>query len=138
MKSKGTLYEQTFFAEALSRNLHVFSPIGDYLPVDCLIMNDAGKVFKVQIKGTENKTQDPQRTGLGRYMITTATGATKKQSIDPSKVDVLAAYVQKVKAWYIIPILAIDSALRISLYPHNPKSKAKHERFLEDWDYFKR
>jgi len=138
MKSKGTLYEQTFFAEALSRNLHVFSPIGDYLPVDCLIMNDAGKVFKVQIKGTENKTQDPQRTGLGRYMITTATGATKKQSIDPSKVDVLAAYVQKVKAWYIIPILSIDSALRISLYPHNPKSKAKHERFLEDWDYFKR
>jgi hypothetical protein len=138
MKSKGTLYEQTFFAEALSRNLHVFSPIGDYLPVDCLIMNDAGKVFKVQIKGTENKTQDPQRTGLGRYMITTATGATKKQSIDPSKVDVLAAYVQKVKTWYIIPILSIDSALRISLYPHNPKSKAKHERFLEDWDYFKR
>jgi len=138
MKSKGTLYEQTFFAEALSRNLHVFSPIGDYLPVDCLIMNDAGKVFKVQIKGTENKTQDPQRTGLGRYMVTTATGATKKQSIDPSKVDVLAAYVQKVKTWYIIPILSIDSALRISLYPHNPKSKAKHERFLEDWDYFKR
>jgi hypothetical protein len=138
MKSKGTLYEQTFFAEALSRNLHVFSPIGDYLPVDCLIMNDAGKVFKVQIKGTENKTQDPQRTGLGRYMITTATGATKKQSIDPSKVDVLAAYVQKVKTWYIIPVLSIDSALRISLYPHNPKSKAKHERFLEDWDYFKR
>jgi hypothetical protein len=138
MKSKGTLYEQTFFTEALSRNLHVFSPIGDYLPVDCLIMNDAGKVFKVQIKGTENKTQDPQRTGLGRYMITTATGATKKQSIDPSKVDVLAAYVQKVKTWYIIPILSIDSALRISLYPHNPKSKAKHERFLEDWDYFKR
>jgi len=71
-------------------------------------------------------------------MITTATGATKKQSIDPSKVDVLAAYVQKVKTWYIIPILSIDSALRISLYPHNPKSKAKHERFLEDWDYFKR
>ena len=45
-------------------------------------MNDAGRVFKVQIKGTENKTLDSQRTGLGRYMVTTATGATKPATLE--------------------------------------------------------
>ncbi len=138
MKHKGTLYEQIFFSEALARNHEVFTPIGDYLPQDCLLMNQAGKIFRVQIKGTEDKVADKSRGGIGRYMITTATGHTGKTSIDPSKVDVVAAYVASIPTWYIIPILNIDNAIRISLYPHNPTSKAKHEKCREDWEYFKR
>ena len=53
MKRKGSLYEQKFFSEALEHGLEVFVPLGDYLPQDCLVMNSAGKIFKVQIKGTE-------------------------------------------------------------------------------------
>ena len=72
MKNKGTLYEQTFFTEALFRNLHVFPPVGDYLPIDCLVMNDAGKVFKVQIKGTENKiTPSPKPSMNATWRIGT-------------------------------------------------------------------
>ena len=58
MKRKGNIYEQIFFTEALSHNLEIFTPLGDYLPQDCLVMNQAGKVFKVQIKGTEDKVAD--------------------------------------------------------------------------------
>ena len=138
MKRKGNIYEQIFFTEALERNLEVFIPLGDYLPQDCLVMNQAGRSYKVQIKGTADKVHDKSRGGLGRYMITTASGSSAKQTIDPTKVDVLAAYIEKLPTWYLIPSLAIDSAIRISLYPHNPESKAKHEKFIEAWDVFKR
>lgn len=136
MKRKGNLYEQIFYTEALARNLEVFIPLGDYLPQDCLVMNRAGKSYKVQIKGTAEKAYDKTRGGLGRYMITTASGSSTKQSIDPTKVDVLAAYIEKIPTWYIIPTLAIDNAIRISLYPHNAASKAKHEKYREHWELF--
>ena len=138
MKRQGNLYEQKFFAEALSRDLEVFTPLGDYLPQDCLVMNRAGKIYKIQIKGTGDKVADKSRTGLGRYMITTATGRLGKDSIDPSKVDVIACYVAPIPTWYLIPSLNIDNAVRISLYPHNPDSKAKHEKYREGWDIFKK
>ena len=137
MKRKANLYEQKFFAEALARNLEVFTPLGDYLPQDCLVMNQAGRVFKVQIKGTMDRVIDKANGGLGRYMITTATGTAKKHTIDCTKVDVLAAFIESIPTWYIIPCLEINQNIRISLYAHNPKSKAKHEKFREAWDYFK-
>ena len=137
MKRKGNLYEQTFFTEALTRNLEVFTPLGDYLPQDCLVMNQAGKIFKVQIKGTKDKVIDKANGGLGRYMITTATGTSKKMTLDCTKVDILAAYVESIPTWYIIPCLEINQAIRISLYAHNPSSKAKHEKYREAWDLFK-
>ena len=137
MKRRGNLYEQIFFTEALSRNLEVFTPLGDYLPQDCLVMNQAGKVFKVQIKGTKDKVFDKANGGLGRYMISTATGSNKKRTLDCTKIDVLAAYIEAIPTWYIIPCLEINQCIRISLYAHNPQSKAKHEKFREMWDYFK-
>jgi len=137
MKRRGSLYEQTFFTEALARNLEVFTPLGDYLPQDCLVMNQAGKIFKVQIKGTKDKVFDKANKGQGRYMVTTASGASKKMTIDCTKVDILAAYVEAIPTWYIIPCLEINQAIRISLYAHNPKSKAKHEKYREAWDLFK-
>lgn len=137
MKRTGSLYEQKFFTEALSRNLEVFTPLGDYLPQDCIVMNQAGKLFRMQIKGTKDKVYDKSNKGLGRYMITTATGRTNKCTIDCTKVDALAAYVEACDIWYIIPCLDIDSAVRISLYAHNPNSKAKHEKHKDNWEYFK-
>ena len=100
-------------------------------------MNQAGKVYKVQIKGTEDKVQDKSRGGLGRYMITTATGRKIKESLDCTKVDILAAYVEAIPTWYIIPCLEVNQSVRISLYAHNPLSKAKHEKYREAWDLFK-
>ena len=137
MKRKGSLYEQTFFTEALARNLEVFTPLGDYLPQDCLVMNQAGKIFKVQIKGTKDKQFDKANKGLGRYMITTSTGRIKKETLDCTKVDILAAYIESIPTWYIIPCLEINQCIRISLYAHNPNSKAKHEKYREAWDIFK-
>ena len=137
MKRKGNLYEQKFFSEALEHVLEVFVPLGDYLPQDCLVMNTAGKIFKIQIKGTESKSKDKARGGLGRYMVTTSSGSTGKESIDCTKVDILVAYVEDENIFYNIPCIELDGAKRIGLYPHNPDSKAKHEKFKDNWKIFR-
>jgi len=136
MKRTGSLYEQQFFLEALKNDLEVFTPIGDYLPQDCIVMNRAGRVFKVQVKGTACLIKTSLK-GLGRYMITASSGNENKKSIDCQKVDILAAYVHPVDTWYLIPSLHLDNAVRISLYPHNSDSKAKHEKFINNWEVFK-
>ena len=133
-KRLGNLYEQMFFTEALNKDLEVFTPLGDYLPQDCITMNTEGRLHKIQIKGTSDKVSDPSRGGLGRYMITTATGSGIKQSISPNDVDYIACYIKPSECWYIIPVPAIDSRIRISLYPHNPNSKAKHEKYKDAWN----
>ena len=133
-KRAGNLYEQRFFTEALSRGFEVFIPLGDYLPQDAIVMNSAGKLFKVQVKGTEKKDREG---GFGRYSICSSSGRGARKPIDCTKVDVLVAYIGHEDVFYIIPSVLLDSAMRVSLYPHNPNSKAKHEKFKENWDIFK-
>ena len=137
MRRDGSLYEQIFFAEALKHGLEVFPPLGDYLPIDCLVMNSAGRVFKVQIKGTGKVTICPKNKGSGRYKITASCGSLKKQPLDCTKVDVLAAYIEDLELWYLIPCMSLDNALTLGLYPNIPDSKGKHEKFRENWDLFK-
>ena len=137
MKRDGNLYEQIFFAEALKHGLEVFPPLGDYLPIDCLVMNSAGRVFKVQIKGTGKVTICPKNKGSGRYKITASCGSLKKQPLDCTKVDVLAAFIEDLELWYLIPCMSLDNALTLGLYPNIPDSKGKHEKFRENWDLFK-
>ena len=137
MRRDGSLYEQIFFAEALKHGLEVFPPLGDYLPIDCLVMNSAGRVFKVQIKGTSKVTICPKNKGSGRYKITASCGSLKKQPLDCTKVDVLAAFIEDLELWYLIPCMSLDNALTLGLYPNIPDSKGKHEKFRENWDLFK-
>jgi len=137
MKFKGNLYEQIFFTEALKHGLEVFPPLGDYLPIDCLVMNSAGRVFKIQIKGTNRPVICERNKGLGRYKITSCSGNNKKSPLDCTKVDILAAYIEDLQVWYLIPCMALDSATTIGLYPHIVDSKAKHEKFKENWNLFK-
>jgi hypothetical protein len=135
VKRDGSLYEQIFFAEALKHGLEVFPPLGDYLPVDCLIMNAAGRVFKVQIKGTAKPSIEGR--GKPRYIVTTSFGTSKKTTIDCTKVDIVVAYLSDINLFYIIPCMALDGAKRIGLYALNDQSKAKHEKYREAWDLFK-
>ena len=137
MKFKGNLYGQIFFTEALRHGLEVFPPLGDYLPIDCLVMNSAGRVFKIQIKGTTRPIFCEKNKGVGRYKITSCSGRIKKNPLDCTKVDILAAYIEDLKFWYLIPCMALDSATTIGLYPHIADSKAKHEKFKENWNLFK-
>ena len=134
-KQKGTAYEYRFFSNILDRGYELFIPAGDNLPIDCVVQNGAGKLFKVQIKGTASP--ESQNRKAPRYKILAGTGNRSKVSIDCTKVDILAAYVDPMDAWYIIPCLELNSKLSIWFYPHSLDSKARTEQFRENWSQFK-
>ena len=136
-KRLGYIYEQEFFTRALRQGLEVFTPLGDHLPVDCMIVNSAGKKFNVQIKGSGKASPSERKNGCQRYKFSTTTGRSVKQPLDCTKVDVVAIYCADIDTWYLIPCMALDGALTVAVYPHNPNSKAKHEKYRENWEIFK-
>jgi len=134
-RRKGYIWEQVFFTEALKHGLEVFTPLGDYHPQDCIVLNSSGRKFNVQVKGTSQKQFCKKNKGLGRYKVTCTTGIST--AIDCDKVDVVAVYCADIELWYLIPCLALEGSTVVAMYPHNPNSEAKHEKYRDYWDIFK-
>ena len=109
---------------------------GEHLPHDLLVSNTAGRVFRVQVKGTgtSRTSRSDSSRNYPRYRIIAGSGS-HKDRLDCSKVDVLAAYVGPLNIWYVIPCLKIRGK-GVWMYPDNPKSKAYYERYQEAWDFF--
>lgn len=137
-KQRGAYYEQLFITECLQRELHPHPSIGDYLPHDIIVQNNAGRLLRVQIKGTMVEFRDSRNCKDGkertRYRITAKAGRGAGM-LDCKLVDVIAGYVTLQKAWYLIPCTRVTSRA-IWLYPHVPASKAQYEPFRERWDIF--
>ena len=96
-------------------------------------MNQAGKMYKVQVKGTH--TTITEKSGSKRFKIQPVQGSGHKTSLDCTKVDILVAYAED--AYYIIPCMELENVKGIWLYSHNPKSKAKFEQYRDRWDLFR-
>ena len=136
-KRDGTLYEQRFVVRALEHGLEPHPTTGEYLQHDFLLGNAAGTVYKVQIKGTsrpEYSRGAKESRSTPRYRIIAGRGH-NKESLDCSKVDVLAAYVAPNDAWYLIPCLKLRSK-GVWVYPDVENSRAYYEQFREKWDMF--
>ena len=137
-KKQGTIYEQIFIVRALMEGFEPHLTVGDFLPHDIIISNGAGNSFRVQVKGTANPKTEERKSP--RYRITAGRrdGPSKaKAPLDCSKVDVLAAYIQPVDTWYMIPCLKIKSP-SVWFYPTSPGgSKSYYEQFRENWDFFR-
>ena len=131
-KRFGYLSEQIFIVEAMDRGLEVLAPIGEYLPIDFVVMNRAGRFLKTQIKSTNSKITS---NGAQRYAITAGCGS-NKSPIDCTKVDVLVCYVKPEKQWYLIPCLSLKQNVKIWLYPHNPNSTGRFEKYKDNWEIF--
>ena len=137
-KQKGTRYEMLFISKCMKMGLHPHDTVGDYLQHDMLVMNDAGCVHKVQVKGTNYAVTERRKTP--RYRITAKKGNnTSVKSglgkLDCTKIDILAAYVEPCDVWYLIPCLAIKS-MAVWFYPDIENSKATYEKYKENWDCF--
>ena len=134
-KKDGFRYEMNFFNEALKRGLDVFIPAGDYLPQDCIIQNSEGKIYKVQVKGTNTSVQEKQVKKIPRYRLSTGKGRKGKSVIDCNDCDILVGYVAPLDIMYLIPcgeILGVSTWL----YPDDPKTKSRLEKFRENWSVF--
>jgi hypothetical protein len=131
-KKFGTLSEQKFIVETMERGLEVLSPVGEHLPIDCVVMNRAGGMVRTQIKATYTKITS---NGAERYGISAGQGTSKKP-IDCAKVDVVACFVDPFSKWYLIPCLELCENTRLWFYPHNPESKGKYEKYKDNWGIF--
>ena len=134
-KSVGTAWEYEFFARILDLGYDLFIPAGDNLPQDCIVGNSAGKLFKVQIKGTTRTCPDKRNTP--RYKICAGSGAKSKVPIDCTKVDLLAVYIAPKNLWYLIPCLELNGSVGCWFYPDKEDSQARLECFKDNWGYFK-
>lgn len=131
-KQAGCLYEQMFVVEALSRGFDISMPVGDYSQYDAIIDN-GGKLIRVQIKGTASERKDRAKA----YSITCGMGAktSKKIRYTDDAYDILAALVLKDgdRFWYIIPRKEVGTNLTLKLFP-NPTSQGRWEKFRHGWD----
>ncbi len=135
-KQSGTMYEYIFAVEAMRRGLHPFMPLEEHLAQDTLVMNDAGKMYRVQIKGTQHVTQESP-TARKRYKIMASTGHSTKAAIDCTKVDLVPSYIATEDLWYIIPCLELEGTKTFWLYNH-PDSKGRLEKWKDRWDLFRK
>lgn len=133
-KTSGTIWEYKFFSQVLERGYDLFLPAGEDTPVDCLVCNSAGTIYRVQIKGTGDKSKEGKSPS--RYKITASTGTARKTPLDCTKVDLLAAYVAPENTWYLVPCLKIGHTVSTWFYPHVENSKGQYEKYRENWDIF--
>ena len=124
-KRKGYIYEQTFFTEALKNGLEVFIPLGDHLPVDCILVNSAGKNFNVQIKGSEKSSKGERKNGCKRYRFSTTTGRVVKQPLDCTKVDIVAIFCADINTWYLNPMYGSRWSINSCGLPGQPRVQSK-------------
>ena len=129
-KQRGEWVELRFMATAAERGFCVLKPWGDTHPYDVGI--DHGPNFlRVQVKSTSC------RTGTG-YFCQFKPHYLKKQDYTLAQLDLFAAYVIPVEAWYIIPAALLLGAQRktgIMLYPVEPlkKDRYSYEAYKEAW-----
>ena len=133
-KRNGCVYEQIFFARAMKKGFEVFVPTGDHLPQDCHIVNESGKIYRVQIKGTSTAANEPGKK-YPRYRITSSRSNARAQ-IECEDVDIVACYIEPHDIFYIVPCELI-TGVSTWFYCNDPRSKHELERYRENWEVFK-
>jgi hypothetical protein len=129
-KQRGEWVELRFMATAAERGFPILKPWGDTRPYDVAV--DYGPNFlRIQVKSTAC------RTGTG-YFCQCKPHYLKKQDYTLDQVDLFAAYVIPVQAWYLIPaalLLGPERKTGIMLYPVDPlkKDRYRYEAYKEAW-----
>lgn len=118
----GTVSEYKFAARAVEEGFTVCWPSSQMLPIDFTLINDSGKVKKVQVKSTAKKHKK------GYYHIKTAPDKGRYRKTD---IDFLAAYCKDIDTWYIIPFKQILDKKAICI---RSRSFIKYK---ENWKQFK-
>src|SRR5580700_11645007 len=129
-KERGEWVELLFMAAAIRHGYKVLKPWGDSSPFD-VALYFGNRIVRVQVKSTSC------RTGTG-YFCQFKPHYLKKQDYTLAQLDLFAAYVIPVEAWYIIPAALLLGAQRktgLMLYPVEPlkKDRYSYEAYKEAW-----
>ena len=129
-KQRGEWVELQFMAQAALHGYHVLKPWGDSLEYD-VATEHCGNLIRVQVKSTT------VRTGTG-YFCQFRRNYLTRQGYTLKEVDLFAAYVIPVNAWYLIPasvILGPPLKVGVMLFPvdHLKKNRYRYESYKEAW-----
>jgi hypothetical protein len=118
-KRSGEISQAAFLSKASMMGFNLALPWGDSERWDFVVWGlDQQRVMRVQVKGTG-------RLYLGGYEVqpvhSTRRGGKKRYT--KKEIDVIAAHVQPVDAWYLIPIEAVGRAKSLRLYPESASSE---------------
>ncbi len=122
LRARGEWAEAAFLSKALSLGFTVLRPFCGGHRFDFAILS-AGRVHRIQVKSTWGPHS------ARAYVFGTATHGHLYRACE---VDFLAGYVVPEEVWYIIPIGKISHSA-VHVFPHNPSSRGKFERYREAW-----
>ena len=135
-KQRGEWVELQFMAEAAEHRLAVSKPWGDTQAYDVGIEHGAN-FLRVQVNSTTS------RSGAG-YRCQFKPNHVKKRDYSLDQIDLFAAYVIPVDAWYLIPaslLLGVRRLTMAMLSPVVPPAKKacyRYEPYREAWSLLKR
>jgi PD-(D/E)XK endonuclease len=129
-KERGEWVEVRFMAKAMELGFKVSKPWGDTSAYDVGVEHGSN-FLRVQVKSTT------RRTGTG-YLCQFKPNYNKKQDYTLEQIDVFAAYVIPVDAWYLIPATLLLGPTRkqaVMLFPMAllKKDRYQFEAYKEAW-----
>jgi len=128
-KRRGHIAELAFMHKAAELGFGVTKPYGEVEPYD-FILDSGCHLWRVQVKSTETPVKRRRSYYVQPSHCSSAYG---KKIYTSHEIDFLVAYVVPLDAWYIIPVRALTSAIKIHLYPNTPHSRGRFECFRDAW-----
>ncbi|MBZ5680339.1 MAG: hypothetical protein LAO24_09560 [Acidobacteriia bacterium] len=131
-KRMGEVSQAAFLLKAWTMGFGVALPWGDSEKYDFIVWaGRGGRLLRVQVKATGRLYQ----RGYEVQPVHTTRGEGKKR-YTAGEIDVLAAHVQPVDAWYLVPIGAVGRAKSLRLYPDIESREPRWEQYREAWGVF--
>ena len=139
-KRLGEVSQAAFLLKARTLGFGVALPWGDSERYDFVVWAKAagegarathagGTMLRVQVKGTGRL----HRRGYEVQAVHATRGQGKKR-YTKKEIDVLAAHVQPLDVWYVLPIEAIGRAKSLRFYPDIKSRGPRWEEYREAWE----
>ena len=129
-KRSGEISQAAFLLKARKLGFQVAMPWGDSERYDFVVWaEEGGPIFRVQVKGTGRL----YRRGYEVQPVH-ATRRRGKRRYTAKEIDVVAAHVQPVDVWYLLPIAAVGRARSLRFYPDIKSRRPMWEEYREAWE----
>jgi PD-(D/E)XK endonuclease len=127
-KWQGELAEMAFLYKAASMGFTVTKPYGENESYD-FIVDSGNRFWRVQVKSASSMNKKAYRVAARHFWRRQKS----TNAYTAEQIDILAAYIVPVGAWYIIPVEAFTPSECLSVFPHIPGHGGTYEQFREAW-----
>jgi hypothetical protein len=124
----GELAELAFHHRARDMGFGVTKPYGNHESYD-FVVDSGNRLWRVQVKSSSTFIHGAYRVSAHHFRHAPEI----KPEYTPKQIDILAACILPVGAWYILPVRAFTPHLTLMFYPHKPEHNGKYEPFREAW-----